>query len=721
MKKVFITGINGQDGSYLAEYLLDLGYEVHGTVRRNSVPENQSYRLSLCENNPNFHKHYADLLDQTSIEKLLTEIKPDEIYNLAAQSHVRISFDVPQFTVQTNAVGVINLLEAYKRICPDAKFYQASSSEMFGLTVDDDGFQRETTIMNPVSPYGCSKVFGYNIVKHYRRAYNLHACNGILFNHECLTSWMPMFYKINSDSLLDIKPICEIVEFDHNREEYQAKEVSNIQVWGKEGWVDVKYASAFPHDIEKDNKKPRFINSRSGAVVATSNHVGFFDGGEEKEFGEVVIGDKVETVDLPVSLGLSTLVSLEEAELLGLLVGDGTATKDFKTIQFINSSDKLRKRCDYLWKFCTGGVSLYYPSKSGYSDKIVGRLDLYKGGDWLSKFEIYNKDRKKRVPKEILNSSTDVMLAFLRGYNMADGLKANKCIYEFKNFKTNSPTLAMGLWYLIDQTTKQDINLTVEQKDDGSLYYSLNLLSASNKEYQDSLDEVKSFIEDGKESQRSINRITGISRKVIKEIQHGTYDYMRSGKGAHLTKNLTEVKKIIEMSNYDGWFYDLETSSGEFHCGVGLWHVHNSPRRGSNFVTNKVVKEACKIKLGLSNKLELGNMDAYRDWGHSKDYVKGMVKIINHTTPDDFVLSTMETHSVREMCDVVFKYLDLDYKDYVVQNPKFLRPEELPYLKGDSTKARTVLDWKPEYTFESLMHEMCDHWMDVLQNKPSTR
>lgn len=127
---------------------------------------------------------YGDLLDPGSLDRLFNDIKPDEIYNLAAQSHVRISYDIPQFTTQTNALGVLNVLESYRRICPDAKFYQASSSEMFGSSVDDDGFQRETTIMNPVSPYGCSKVFGYNIVRNYRNAYKLHATNGILFNHE---------------------------------------------------------------------------------------------------------------------------------------------------------------------------------------------------------------------------------------------------------------------------------------------------------------------------------------------------------------------------------------------------------------------------------------------------------------------------------------------------------------------------------------------------------
>ena len=184
MKKAFITGINGQDGSYLSEYLISLGYQVHGIVRRNSTSENQSARLEPSFELGNLFTYYGDLLDQGSLERLLEKIEPDEIYNLAAQSHVRVSFDIPQFTSNTNAIGILNIMEAYKRTCPNAKFYQASSSEMFGLTVEEDGFQRETTVMNPVSPYGCSKVFGYNIVRHYRRAYKLHAVNGILFNHE---------------------------------------------------------------------------------------------------------------------------------------------------------------------------------------------------------------------------------------------------------------------------------------------------------------------------------------------------------------------------------------------------------------------------------------------------------------------------------------------------------------------------------------------------------
>ena len=138
---------------------------------------------------------------------------------------------------------------------------------------------------------------------------------------------------------------------------------------------------------------------------------------------------------------------------------------------------------------------------------------------------------------------------------------------------------------------------------------------------------------------------------------------------------------------------------------IGVLQRGRGPRRGSNFVTQKVVNGDVNIDLGVQDKLELGNMDSYRDWGHSKDYVRAMHLIINHDTPDDFVVSTMETHSVRDMCNYVFNTLGMDYKDYVIQNPRYMRSEELPYLRGDSTKIR-LLGWQPEYTFETLMKEM---------------
>jgi len=185
-KTAFITGINGQDGSYLSELLLEKGYTVVGLVRRLSVPESQTSRLEEAGvyNNPNLHLEYGDLTDQSSLFRILSKYKPDEIYNLAAQSHVRVSFDAPQFTTDTIAIGTLNLLEAVRCCCPDSRVYQAGSSEMFGNSIDSDGFQRETTPMTPVSPYGCAKLYAHNIARVYRDSYSMFVCGGILFNHE---------------------------------------------------------------------------------------------------------------------------------------------------------------------------------------------------------------------------------------------------------------------------------------------------------------------------------------------------------------------------------------------------------------------------------------------------------------------------------------------------------------------------------------------------------
>ena len=324
MKKALITGINGQDGSYLAEFLLEKGYEVFGTLKRNSVAENQTARLESVYNK--IKLFYADLTDLSSLISVIQQTQPDEIYNLAAQSHVRISFDQPIYTAQVTGVGTLNMLEAVRLIKPDAKIYQASSSEMFGNSIDSDGFQRESTPMYPVSPYGCAKVYSYNICRNYRNSYNMFISNGILFNHE-------------------------------------------------------------------------------------------------------------------------------------------------------------------------------------------------------------------------------------------------------------------------------------------------------------------------------------------------------------------------------------------------------SPRRGTNFVTNKVVKEAVKIKLGLSNKLVLGNLEATRDWGHAKDYVQAMWMILQLESPNDYVCSTGVSHTVKELCEYVFNKLDMSYQDYVTMDEKFLRPEELNDLKGDPTKLKQDTGWEPTYTFETMLDEMIDYWLKFYNKK----
>jgi len=184
-RRALITGITGQDGSYLTELLLGKGYEVWGVLRRHSVPEHQTKRLEQAEvfDHEDLHLRYGDITDLPSLLSVMKECEPHEIYNLAAQSHVRISFDQPYFTTAADAVGILNVLEA-ARTLTSTKIYQACSSEMFGNEHDPDGFRRETTLMRPVSPYGCAKVYAYNLARVYRSSYNMFVSNGILFNHE---------------------------------------------------------------------------------------------------------------------------------------------------------------------------------------------------------------------------------------------------------------------------------------------------------------------------------------------------------------------------------------------------------------------------------------------------------------------------------------------------------------------------------------------------------
>lgn len=182
MKKAFITGVTGQDGSYLSEFLLEKGYEVHGLIRRSSTEYRE--RIAHLEGKPNFYLHYGDMSDSIGLVKVISKIKPDEIYNLAAQSHVQVSFDVPEYTADVVATGVLRLLEAV-RICgleKSCRIYQASTSELFGKV--EEVPQRETTPFHPYSPYAVAKQYGYWIIKEYREAYGMYACNGILFNHE---------------------------------------------------------------------------------------------------------------------------------------------------------------------------------------------------------------------------------------------------------------------------------------------------------------------------------------------------------------------------------------------------------------------------------------------------------------------------------------------------------------------------------------------------------
>lgn len=182
MKKAFITGVTGQDGSYLAELLLEKGYEVHAIIRRSSVFTSQRLHKNIWEH-PSFHTYHGDLADSSNLHRLISKIQPDEVYNLGAQSHVAVSFEVPEYTGEVDAIGAIRLLDAIRDTGVDTKYYQASTSELFG-GIPETAPQDEDTPFYPKSPYGAAKLYAYWITVNYRESYDLYACNGILFNHE---------------------------------------------------------------------------------------------------------------------------------------------------------------------------------------------------------------------------------------------------------------------------------------------------------------------------------------------------------------------------------------------------------------------------------------------------------------------------------------------------------------------------------------------------------
>lgn len=747
MKKALITGITGQDGAYLSDLLIEKGYQVHGIKRRASLFNTS--RIDHLYQDPhvddrNFVLHYGDLSDSTNIIRIIQEVQPDEIYNLGAMSHVKVSFDSPEYTADVDGVGTLRILEAVRLLglTKKTKIYQASTSELYGLVQEVP--QSEKTPFYPRSPYAVAKMYAYWITVNYREAYDMFACNGILFNHETVAAFMPMIYKIGEEGKIDIKPIEEIVKYhtnagkcsiDTQKLSYQETAVTNdLYVWDAKGWTKVLYASGYPHDLIDDNKKPRFIISKNAAYMATGSHECIMEGEKEKNFEDITIGDKVNIIDYP-SVNTVEGISLLEAELLGFIVGDGYL-KGHK-LQITAKDKKKLERFEYIWLSLNPENTVHYwETKSGFDDEVViWQIRLNNATQWISKFDIYTEDRFKRVPQQVLNGSKELQLAFLKGYNLADGLKSNPCNYEFKNFKTNSATLAAGLVFLIKNTTGQDYNINVEESwkwGEHKLYYSINLLSDSEEgqNQRNSLskqEKVLALIHEG-EGQRKIHRDTGISRTFIRKVQNG---YIPSGVH-HLQKENNEVKKIIEMEDYDNWFFDLTTESGTFHCGIGQGHVHNSPLRGETFVTRKITRATAKISLGLQEKLFLGNLDAKRDWGHAKDYVECMWKILQQDTPEDWVIATGVTTTVRDFVtmsfrevgvELEFKGEGIDEKGYVASvsnpdfpikagtevvavDPQYFRPTEVELLIGDSTKAQQKLDWTPKYDLQALCSEM---------------
>jgi len=643
-KTALVTGITGQDGSYLAELLLEKGYRVVGMTRRTSTEVHE--RIEHIVDDVEIVS--GDLLDQSSITSIVSEVRPNEIYNLAAQSFVPASWTQPVLTGEFTALGVTRVLEAIRQVDPSIRFYQASSSEMFGKVVETP--QRETTPFYPRSPYGVAKAYGHWITVNYRESYGLYASSGICFNHESIPPETPLI--VRRGNVVDVVAIGELLAVREKGPWVQSFDFDDpLEVWDGERFVSVSGGTAYRHRPVVKNKGVRRVEARCGTITLTADHVMFLSDGECPARG-VLLGDKVLQARLPEPPNSST-PTREFAWLLGAFVGDGSAS--------------IGKEFSDAWERQTLGSTAYSPTSSGFVPGwTVGALALDGAPrfvEWL-RDECYTKDGHKRVPRVILNAGKEAWLAFLDGYNAADGLEAGNRAYRFKNFKTNSPALAMGLWWMARMALGRDCVLNVDTgpPDRPGPFYSINLWSPNAR-----------------------------------------------GLGSHVCTDRRTVKRIAEIPHYDGWLYDLTTETGRFHAGVGELVIHNSPRRGKEFVTRKISDGVARIKLGLRSELRLGNLDAQRDWGYAGDYVRAMWMMLQQPQPDDFIIATGRTHSVRDFVAIAFEVAGLgSFEPYVVIDPRFVRPAEVDLLVGDGSKAARQLGWKPGIEFERLVAMMVE-------------
>jgi GDPmannose 4,6-dehydratase len=656
--RALITGITGQDGSYLAELLLEKGYEVHGMVRRSSTETFQ--RLEGVRDQLTLHT--GDLLDQRSLVDVLRECEPAEIYNLAAMSFVAASWSQPVLTAEFSAVGVTRMLEAMREVSPEARFYQASSSEMFGKVLEVP--QTERTPFYPRSPYGVAKCYGHFITVNYRESYDLFACSGILFNHECLHEQLPLLVRENGVQSVRTPP--DLVALRRKGPSVQTFEPNGLlEVWDGEDWTPVRAITATRRRTTDPDHRLVSIQTRAGVVEATAHHRMLDADREELRADALEEGDRLALCEEMPHPPLWTVLTEEMARFLGLMVADGWVHRQGETASFTNNDPELRRRVAELWSRLFGGTTREWDGRSGFDPAaVVGKLSLSGAPGaraWLRE-QLYTRTGHKQVPPLVLNASSEIWEAFLDGYYAGDGLKKGKGM----SVKTNSPVLAQGLCWMY-HWLDQPASVYVEQRA-GRAYYALNLASA-----------------------------------------------VRVGaQGQHLRKDPAEIRRIAEPAADSEWVFDLETESGYFCAGVGRVVVHNSERRGLEFVTRKVTHGAAAIKLGLADELALGNLDAERDWGYAKDYVEAMWLMLQQGEPEDYVIATGKAHSVRQLVEVAFDHVGLDAEAYVRIDPRYLRPAEVEHLVGDASKAREKLGWEPRTGFEEMVRLMVDADLEML-------
>jgi GDP-D-mannose dehydratase len=659
--RVLITGITGFVGSHMTELALARGAEVFGCARWRSKTENIDHlrdKITLIE---------SDLRDLSSVRTLLETAAPTHVIHLAAQSFVAASWQAPAETLTTNILSQVNLLEAIRGLKIRPRFLAVGSSEEYGLAYPEELPIKETNPLRPLSPYAVSKVTQDMLGYQYFKSYGLPVVRSRAFNHS-VGRHTPVLLRDDRTGLIDIRYISEIrrykpkghlggqvladgsVVWDMRRHP--------ISVWADGKWTKVVHLSC--HSLRAGDRVLRLVSS-GGVVEVTGDHSVMVPGsaGHTPATARLLaVGDRVSLVDLPRPSGM--WAHEDVAWLLGFFVAEGCITTG--KIRIYNKDRKPLERCaEILLRHF--GMDSYFVE----GDRGVWRLTLRHPETfvrWLHP-QVYASDGNKRVPRSILNAQTDAMLAFLRGYNEGDGLRAGHGDYELKSFKTKSPILALGLSCLVANTTRQRICMNTEVRD-GRTYYLINLNSANKA---------------------------------------------RERWGRHLEIPEDVIKKI-ETVPYEGEVWDFETEDHIFHAGLGRNLVHNTgPRRGEVFVESNFAKQVAEIEAGLREPaMFVGDLKPRRDYSDVRDIVRGYWLLLERGEPGEvYNLCSGRSWAIQQVLDFLLEQSTVKGIQVKI-DPARLRPSDVMVLEGDPSRMHKATGWKVEIPFEQTLSELLDYW-----------
>jgi len=734
-KIICITGGTGQDGSYLIEKMLAEGNKVVVIVRRSSMEDKKYYNIQHLLDNPNLIIENGDLTDAASIWRLISQHKPDEFYNLGAQSHVGASFTSPESTFEINANGVVNCLEAIRVQSPTTKFYQASS----------------VTFDTPV----VIKVDGNVHRTNFQNAYDL-------FHEQKFTTFEVL--TADNDGKTCFRNVTDAI--DHGYKEIYEIEIRNkikLKITGDHSLIqikDEKFAETKVHDI--DIEKDR--------LLTFCNNTSIFDNNTYQTINHSVEYDKHIPSRWVGSNGYKHIkdvrdIKIDEqtAYILGMYVAEGssyTGEKNYKLTFTFGKCDFDKNRPtevkEYFKKYFNKNVTINDRATSIQ----VSVNDIF----ITSLFDkICNKGaHNKVIPNVIFNSPTSVVKEFLNGY-LGDAAINKKTV----TYTTVSQELATDVIYLLRMlgvpsvinTRFNKAHLSPQKtiiKDsmcyDIKIPYdyfwnnhdkrsckkfikpsclvipknSFNISREKNPSREKLITENNKwgFSDIGSEKIKSINKNSilervgdfsvegtekwycGITPILVHNTSEMYGDNMSVPQNENTTFSPNSPYACAKMAAHN-LVVNYRKAYGLFTCS-GVLFNHESERRGEQFVTRKITKAAARIKLGLQNELRLGNLEAQRDWGYAPEYVDGMILMMRHSTPDDYVLATGVTHTIRDFIHFVGEAAGFDLMKYVVVDDSFKRPSEVPLLLGDSSKARSVLGWKPKTDVKQLAKLMYD-------------